>query len=66
MYFVSFAYANGLLPTNIEDRGKQKIFYYNNAQFDELSKKYYARECVIEPIAYQNALRNVKALIYNH
>ena len=65
LYFVSYAYAKGLMPSSVQGDSSRKIFYFSDARFDELSTKYYSREGTIEPIAFTNAIRNVKALIYN-
>ena len=65
LYFVSFAYAKGIQPAEVIGDGRRKVFYFDNPRFDEIAEEYSGRRGNIEPIAYQNALRNIKALIYN-
>lgn len=65
LYLVSFAYANGIQPVSIEGDGRRKIFYFDDPRYDEITTAYYSRQGAIEPIAFTNAIRNIKALIYN-
>ncbi len=65
LYLVSFIYAHGIQPSGIEGAGRRKIFYFDDPKFEELTQQYYSRQGTIEPIAFTNAIRNVKALIYN-
>lgn len=65
LYLVSYAYAHGIQPASIEGDGRRKIFYFDDPKFEEMSRQYYSRQGAVEPIAFANAIRNVKALIYN-
>lgn len=65
LYVVAYVYANGIQPVRIEGQGRRKIFHFDDPKFEELSQQYYSRKGKIEPIAFTNAIRNVKALIYN-
>ena len=65
LYLVSYAYARGIQPSRVRADGRRKIFIYDDPRYDEIAEEYYARKGMIEPIAFQNAIRNVKALIYN-
>ena len=64
-YFVSYAYAQGVQPSRIRNDGRRKIFIYDDPRYEDISTEYYAQRGMIEPIAFTNAIRNVKALIYN-
>ena len=65
LYLVSYAYARGVQPCRVKTDGRRKIFIYDDPRYEDISDEYYARRGMIEPIAFQNAIRNVKALIYN-
>ncbi|MCH8837794.1 MAG: hypothetical protein IIA60_08340 [Candidatus Marinimicrobia bacterium] len=65
LYLVSFAYAHGIQPASIEGEGRRKIFHFDDPKFEELTQQYYSRQGTIEPIAFTDAIRNVKTLIYN-
>ena len=65
LYFVSYAYAQGVKPSRIRNDGRRKIFMYDDPRYEDIQTEYYAQEGMIEPIAFTNAIRNVKALIYN-
>ena len=65
LYLVSFAYAHGIRPVSIEGEGRRKIFHFDDPKFEELTQQYYSRQGTIEPIAFTDAIRNVKTLIYN-
>lgn len=65
LYVVAFIYAHGIQPASIEGEGRRKVFHFDDPKFEELTQQYYSRQGTIEPIAFTNAIRNVKTLIYN-
>jgi len=66
-YLSGFLLAKGInLEDHQKDRTNLTTFVFSNSQaLHELIGMYYAQEALINPVAYANALRNLKSMIHD-
>lgn len=64
-YCTAFLVAQGMRPVSHKREGQQLVFLFDcSPELDELVESYYGLRAMISPIAYGNALRNLKSIVH--
>ncbi|OGF30416.1 hypothetical protein A3H09_02095 [Candidatus Falkowbacteria bacterium RIFCSPLOWO2_12_FULL_45_13] len=58
---------NGYAVNNIDKKNPKRAIFWikNNNNLDKIIKSYWSRELTVEPMAFFNILKELKARIYN-
>ncbi len=65
-YLSAYLRLNGLELISLKDYGQRSLFVFEDGeQFQELKKKYYWNEALVDPEAYKRAIRELKGLCMN-
>ena len=65
-YLSAFLRLKGLELIDLKDYGQRSLFVFeDNEQFQDLKKKYYWHEANVDPMAYKQAIRDLKGLTMN-
>ena len=65
-YFVAFIHSKGYEILGANKVGSKISFEFENSdEFKEIRNNYFLGKASVEPIAFQNAIHNLKTLTYN-
>ena len=65
-YLSAFLRLSGLEIIDLKNYGQRCLFVFNDDErFQELKKKYYWHEAHVDPMAYKQAIRELKGLTMN-
>ena len=64
-YFSAYLLSKGYQIEETSKIGKSIRFYFESNDLEEVRNEYFLGKASVEPLAFQNAIHNLKTLTYN-